>query len=202
MYVDEYGAMVTALAAEYHRKYQMTEQSDIQQVLWLWFVSHPQKYKEWSELEQKDRDKLIARSLRNAAIKYCEREKARKLAIAGDERYLLPRDRGPQRKIIRDVLDNRYTLIEGLMPLMVLFLVVTSFTDDRAKNIITVVMILALFAVSIEAAIINRKSASKIREKLGDDTKIQRGNYFYTVTRGMQPRPLRIPKPAPRRKTK
>lgn len=79
MYVDEYGAMVLALAGEYYRKYPITEQSDIKQVLWLWFVSHPQKYKEWSKLEQKDKDKLIARSLRNAAIKYCEREKARKI---------------------------------------------------------------------------------------------------------------------------
>lgn len=131
-----------------------------------------------------------------------EREKARRLAIAGDEKYLLPRDRGPQRKIIRDVLDNRYTLIEGLMPLMVLFLVVTSFTDNRAKDIITVVMILALFAVSLEAAVINRKSAAKIREKLGEDIKLQRGNYFYTVTRGMQPRPLRLPKPGPRKNSK
>ncbi len=131
-----------------------------------------------------------------------ERDKARRLAIAGDEKYLLPRDRGPQRKIIRDVLDNRYTLIEGLMPLMVLFLVVTSFTDDRAKNIITVVMILALFAVTLEAAIINRKSVAKIREKLGEDIKLQRGNYLYTVTRGMQPRPLRLPKPGPRKSSK
>jgi len=79
MYVDEYQQMVVALAAEYHRKYPITEQLDIQQVLWLWFVSHPQKYKEWSALEQKDRDKLIAKSLRNAAIKYCEREKAKKI---------------------------------------------------------------------------------------------------------------------------
>lgn len=71
--------MVVALAAEYQRKYNMTEQADIQQVLWLWFVSHPNKYKEWSALEQKDRDKLIAKSLRNAAIKYCEREKSRKV---------------------------------------------------------------------------------------------------------------------------
>jgi len=71
--------MVVALAAEYQRKYNMTEQADIQQVLWLWFVSHPNKYKEWSVLEQKDRDKLIAKSLRNAAIKYCEREKSKKI---------------------------------------------------------------------------------------------------------------------------
>lgn len=79
MYVEEYGSMVIALAAEYQRKYNMTEQADIQQILWLWFVSHPNKYKEWSVLEQKDRDRLIAKSLRNAAIKYCEREKSRKM---------------------------------------------------------------------------------------------------------------------------
>ena len=79
MYVEEYESMVIALAAEYQKKYNMTEQADIQQVLWLWFVSHPNKYKEWSNLEQKDRDKLIAKSLRNAAIKYCEREKSRKV---------------------------------------------------------------------------------------------------------------------------
>ena len=69
--------MVSAIASEYNKKYAMVEMEDISQVLWMWFVSHPQKYKEWSELEQKDKDKLIAKSLRHAAIKYCEREKAR-----------------------------------------------------------------------------------------------------------------------------
>ena len=55
----------------------MVEQQDIRQTLWMWFVTHPAKYKEWSVLEQKDKDKLIAKSLRHAAIKYCEQEKAR-----------------------------------------------------------------------------------------------------------------------------
>ena len=57
----------------------MVEREDIAQELWVWFVGHPRKYKEWSELEQKDMDKLIAKSLRNAALKYCEREKAKKM---------------------------------------------------------------------------------------------------------------------------
>ena len=76
-YTEEYQSMVSAIASEYNKKYAMVEMEDISQVLWMWFVSHPQKYKEWSELEQKDKDKLIAKSLRHAAIKYCEREKAR-----------------------------------------------------------------------------------------------------------------------------
>jgi len=77
-YIEEYMGMVKQLSADYAKKYQMVEANDIAQELWLWFVSHTAKYKEWSELEQKDRDKLIAKSLRNAALKYCQYEKAKK----------------------------------------------------------------------------------------------------------------------------
>lgn len=76
-YLDEYSTLVASLAIEYHRKYPMIEALDIQQILWLWFVTHPAKYTEWSALEQKDKDKLIAKSLRNAAITFCEKEKAK-----------------------------------------------------------------------------------------------------------------------------
>lgn len=86
-YVNEYKDMVDALASEYFRKYSMLERDDIYQELWLWFVSHNRKYKEWSTLEQKDRDKLIAKSLRNAAIKYCEKEKARKSGYDASDLY-------------------------------------------------------------------------------------------------------------------
>lgn len=76
-YITEYETLVASLAVEYHRKYPMVEALDIQQILWLWFITHPVKYQEWSALEQKDRDKLIAKSLRNAAVKFCEKEKAK-----------------------------------------------------------------------------------------------------------------------------
>jgi hypothetical protein len=76
-YITEYDTVVASLASEYHRKYPMVEMADIQQILWLWFITHPNKYTEWSKLEQKDKDKLIAKSLRNAAVKFCEKEKAK-----------------------------------------------------------------------------------------------------------------------------
>ena len=76
-YITEYDSLVSPLAVEYHRRYPMIDALDIQQILWLWFISHPNKYSEWSALDQKDKDKLIAKSLRNAAIKYCEKEKAK-----------------------------------------------------------------------------------------------------------------------------
>jgi len=86
-YIEEYNDMVQTLASDYSRKYSMLERDDIAQELWVWFVGHPRKYKEWSALEQKDRDKLIAKSLRNAALKYCEREKAKKIGYDTGDLY-------------------------------------------------------------------------------------------------------------------
>ena len=77
-WVDEYNLLVSTLAMEYSRKYSIIETADIRQILWMWFVTHPNKYTEWSKLPPKDKEKLIAKSLRNAALKYCEQEKARK----------------------------------------------------------------------------------------------------------------------------
>ena len=77
-WVDEYDLLVSTLAMEYSRKYSIVETADIKQILWMWFVTHPNKYTEWSKLPPKDKEKLIAKSLRNAALKYCEQEKARK----------------------------------------------------------------------------------------------------------------------------
>jgi len=86
-YIEEYNEMVQTLATDYSRKYSMLERDDIAQELWVWFVGHPRKYKEWSALEQKDRDKLIAKSLRNAALKYCERAKSQKIGYDMSDLY-------------------------------------------------------------------------------------------------------------------
>jgi hypothetical protein len=77
-WVQEYDLLVSSLASEYSRKYPMLEAADIRQILWVWFVTHPVKYIEWSKLPPKDKEKLIAKSLRNAALKYCEKEKSNK----------------------------------------------------------------------------------------------------------------------------
>ena len=86
-WVDEYELLVSTLASEYYRKYPVTEAEDIRQVLWVWFLTHPVKYTEWSKLPTKDKERLIARSLRNAALKYCEQEKARKVGYDISDLY-------------------------------------------------------------------------------------------------------------------
>ena len=86
-WIQEYDLLVSTLAMEYSRKYSIIEPQDIRQTLWVWFITHPKKYKEWSELPAKDKEKLIAKSLRNAALKYCEQEKARKFGYDMTDLY-------------------------------------------------------------------------------------------------------------------
>ena len=59
-YIEDYNYLVQQLSAEYARRYNnIMERDDIAQEMWVWFVGHPNKYKEWKELEQKDCDKLL-----------------------------------------------------------------------------------------------------------------------------------------------
>jgi RNA polymerase sigma factor (sigma-70 family) len=77
-FYEGYKYMVKQIAGEFGRKYPMVERDDIVQELWVWFVEHPVKLDVWNKEheEQKDVDKLVARSLRNAALDYCLKEKA------------------------------------------------------------------------------------------------------------------------------
>lgn len=86
-YIKEYNVLLQSVATEYSKRYKMLERNDIAQELWMWFLTHVDKYIEWSELEQKDKDKLIARSLRNAAITYCEYEKSKKIGYDMSDLY-------------------------------------------------------------------------------------------------------------------
>lgn len=86
-YIEEYNVLLQSVATEYSKRYKMLERNDIAQELWMWFLTHVDKYVEWSELKQKDKDKLIARSLRNAAITYCEYEKSKKIGYDMSDLY-------------------------------------------------------------------------------------------------------------------
>lgn len=72
-----YRDIVVRIASEYKKRYPMVEHDDLVQEQNLWFVSHPRKFKEWLELPEKNQVKIVAKSLRNAVLKYCEKEKAR-----------------------------------------------------------------------------------------------------------------------------
>ena len=89
---EHYEGMVGTIAYEFSRKFHMCDADDIRQELWIWFLEHPNKVKTWEELEGKQSVKLIARSLRNAAKDYCQREKARAVGYKVEDNYYYDRE--------------------------------------------------------------------------------------------------------------
>jgi RNA polymerase sigma factor (sigma-70 family) len=88
----QYEGMVGAIAYEYSRKFHMCDADDIRQELWIWFLTHPNKVQLWNAKDGKESDKLIARSLRNAAKDYCQREKARAVGYKVEDNYYYDRE--------------------------------------------------------------------------------------------------------------
>jgi len=90
--VEQYDGIVGSIAYEYSRKYHMCDVQDIRQELWVWFLEHPNKVKVWEELEGKQSIKLIARSLRNAAKDYCQKQKAQAVGYKVEDNYYYDRE--------------------------------------------------------------------------------------------------------------
>lgn len=89
---DKYENMVSAIAYEYSRKFHMCDTDDIRQELWIWFLEHPNKVKVWEAIDVKQSTKLVARSLRNAAKDYCQKEKARAVGYKVEDNYYYDRE--------------------------------------------------------------------------------------------------------------
>ncbi len=69
--------VIAGVAREYHKKFDMVDGDDIKQACYEWFLAHPNKVESWVILGKKEMKNLIYRSLRNEALDYCQRWKAK-----------------------------------------------------------------------------------------------------------------------------
>jgi DNA-directed RNA polymerase specialized sigma24 family protein len=75
--IEPWKYIVDAVASEYSRKFQDIEPQDLRQILYQWFLEHPNKLDTWEAIGDKDAKNLIYRSLRNQALDYCQQWKAK-----------------------------------------------------------------------------------------------------------------------------
>jgi DNA-directed RNA polymerase specialized sigma24 family protein len=85
--IEPWDYIVIGVSAEYHKKYDMVELDDIKQSLYQWFLEHPNKLNEWEAIGPKDAKNLIYRSLRNQALDYCQKWKAKSIGYEISDLY-------------------------------------------------------------------------------------------------------------------
>ena len=63
-----------------------------------------------------------------------QRDKARIGLANGDEKYLPARDRGPQKRYVRDYVDARFSIGEMLLPFLFIVIIATIIPRNRAAT--------------------------------------------------------------------
>lgn len=125
------------------------------------------------------------------------RERARLGMERGEERYLPARDKGPQKRFVRDYVDARWNVGEVLLPLMVL-VIVTYFIPNQYVAIYALAAVWAvILLVVIDCLILGRTLRKKLAAKFGAG-KVERVTW-YAAMRAVQLRALRLPKPQVKR---
>lgn len=114
--------------------------------------------------------------------------------LAGEDKYLLPRDKGPVRAYVRDIVDARRNLVGLFMP-MALVLIMAMFVSPALQSIVTLAMLVMMVFMVIEGVWLGRKINNQVRARFPDtlDGGFKLG--WYAFVRASQIRKLRAPKP-------
>ena len=149
---------------------------------------------------------LVAPRTKEAIAAERAARKARRIEASeglmnGDPRFLTKRDAGPQRSLLRDIVDaRRVTVGEILMGFMVvtLFFTYTSNTRSAVAVILSDLVLILFVLFIIDSLLIARRARAILSTKFGK-TNLQKGLWFYVAVRSMYPRFMRTPRAKVRR---
>jgi hypothetical protein len=110
----------------------------------------------------------------------------------GDERYFMPRDKGPVRRFIRDYVDSRFSIVELMIPLLVISMVLGYTGQPALMQASTMVMMATILFVVVDLVLLRfRLRKELLRRFPGESLK---GTTYYAVMRKLQMKFMRMPK--------
>ncbi|MBB2901569.1 hypothetical protein FHR75_002384 [Kineococcus radiotolerans] len=125
-----------------------------------------------------------------------ERAKVQSALLTGDERYLPVRDRGPQKRFVRDVVDARRNVGEYFLIIagasLILSMVATPLGSAELLLGTTLLIYVVLAVVVVDSVLLGRKVSRAVKERFPEP---ERGLTSYGVTRALQIRRMRRPVP-------
>ena len=118
----------------------------------------------------------------------------REKMMAGEEDYLLPRDKGPVRRYVRDIVDSRRNLLGLFMP-AALFMIFVMLSVPKVQLLISPAMLVLMAIMGVDAVLLARKANKAVAAKFPDNTEGPRKLGFYAAGRASQLRRMRAPRP-------
>ncbi len=118
----------------------------------------------------------------------------RERMMAGEESYLLPRDQGPVRRYVRDLVDSRRSFLGLFMP-SAIFMIFSMMLMPKVQYYISPLMLLWMAVMGIDAVVLARRVNKAVEAKFPDSTETRFKLGLYAAGRASQLRRLRIPRP-------
>ena len=132
---------------------------------------------------------------RMRAQQAAQRSATRQGAARGDEAYLPARDRGPVRKLVRDVVDARRNIGSFFLIIAGVALIGNFAPSFQVRTGATFVLYGFFLVVIVDSVILVRRIKRKIAERFPDGTASTRGVALYGISRSTMVRRWRYPKP-------
>lgn len=127
------------------------------------------------------------------------RARAQAGMAAGEERYLPVRDKGPQRRWVRDYVDAGWQPAEFVMGVMVL-VIFASLIPSTVISLYAYIVMMAYLVIAIGGMILlSKRVKRKAATKFGKE-RVERGLGWYAAMRALQMRFMRLPKPQVKRR--
>jgi hypothetical protein len=118
--------------------------------------------------------------------------KVRQAMKTGDERYFLPRDKGPVRRFIRDFVDVRFSFVELMIPVMILVLVLGYSGRANLMQVGNTILLGMLLLVVVDLFLLRFRLRRELAKRFPEEP--TKGTTYYAVTRAMQMKFMRLPK--------
>lgn len=120
----------------------------------------------------------------------------REKMMAGDDAYLLPRDKGPVRRYVRNVVDARRNLLGLFMPAALgLIFVMLAVPSVQVQAFLSPAMLVLVLIMLIDGFVLGRKVNKLVDQKFPDNTETGWKLGFYAASRASQLRRMRAPRP-------
>jgi hypothetical protein len=114
---------------------------------------------------------------------------------SGDERFLLPRDQGPERRLVRDIVDSRRN-IGVFFLLMALVYAASIFVPSlQVRAAATSLWLTVLLLLIVDSFVLGLRIRKLVRQQFPDSTLPMRSLVIYGITRATMVRRWRTPKP-------
>jgi hypothetical protein len=119
----------------------------------------------------------------------------RERMMAGDDDYLLPRDKGPVRRYARDIVDSRRISVLGLFMPAALALIFIMLAVPQVQYYISPAMLILMGIMIVDGFFLGRKVNRLVDAKFPQHTESSWKLGFYAASRASQLRRMRAPRP-------